>query len=166
MPYPGRFWRGAGVACAAQGSIFHLVFPFRPQFKGRQSVPAQYLLGKQAPRFRRFCDFFINKLVVKGCRSSVFLAGGVIQGIGPRPINSAEAHRTGFASWKEFNALQAFRMATTSAWAVGSLAAVTELAPRAMMTPSFTTTAPKGPPLPSRTLSMERRMASCMYILD
>jgi hypothetical protein len=39
---------------------------------------------------------------------------------------------------------------------------VTSFAPRAMMTPFFTTTAPKGPPLPLSTFSMESRMASRM----
>ena len=44
-------------------------------------------------------------------------------------------------------------MALTSAWAVGSFVSVTEFTPLAMTLPSFTTTAPKGPPCPPRTFS-------------
>src|SRR5882672_10609731 len=55
-------------------------------------------------------------------------------------------------------------MATTSAWAVGSLSAVTQLAPRAIISPSLTMTAPKGPPAPLVTLSVARRMASRMNL--
>ena len=51
-------------------------------------------------------------------------------------------------------------MATTSAWAVGSAEEVTSLAPRAIILPSFTITAPKGPPFPEVTFSIESLMAS------
>src|SRR5882672_4496750 len=53
-------------------------------------------------------------------------------------------------------------MATISAWAVGSLAVVTAFHPRLIIRPSLTTSAPNGPPLPSRIFSTERRIASCM----
>lgn len=55
-------------------------------------------------------------------------------------------------------------MATTSACAVGSFAEVTLLAPLPTICPPFTTTAPKGPPLPDATFSTERRMASFMNL--
>ncbi len=42
--------------------------------------------------------------------------------------------------------LQASRIATTSAWPVGSFVEVTWLLPRPTISPSLTTTAPKGPP--------------------
>ena len=48
---------------------------------------------------------------------------------------------------KVFRCAQAARMATTSACAVGSLLAVTRLKPSPTTRPSFTMTAPKGPPL-------------------
>ena len=56
---------------------------------------------------------------------------------------------------------QACRMAVTSAWAVGSLSSVTRFDAPATTLPSFTITAPKGPP-PCSTLSSARRMASRM----
>jgi hypothetical protein len=40
---------------------------------------------------------------------------------------------------------------------------VTWFTPRAIILPSLTTTAPKGPPLPSFTLAMESRIASNIY---
>jgi hypothetical protein len=55
-------------------------------------------------------------------------------------------------------------MATTSACAVGSLVAVTRLKPSPTTRPSFTMTAPKGPPLRctfSRDSWMARRMKAC-----
>ena len=63
------------------------------------------------------------------------------------------------------NLRQASRMVFTSAWAVGSLSMVTLLERPAMISPSFTMTAPKGPP-PFFTLSSARRMASRMYSLS
>ena len=50
-------------------------------------------------------------------------------------------------------------MATTSACAVGSLVAATELTPLAMSWFSLTTNAPNGPPCPERTLFTARSMA-------
>src|SRR3546814_10788586 len=41
---------------------------------------------------------------------------------------------------------QASRIATTSAWAVGSFCEVTRFQPSPTISPSFTTTAPNGPP--------------------
>src|SRR5262245_39200570 len=60
---------------------------------------------------------------------------------------------------------QASRIATTSAWAVGSLERVTWLAPEAITMPSFTTRAAKGQP-PRRTLATAISMACCMKELD
>ena len=51
-------------------------------------------------------------------------------------------------------------MTFTSAWAVGSLSGTTVLPEEAMILPSFTMTAPKGPPLWFFTFSTARRMAS------
>ena len=62
------------------------------------------------------------------------------------------------------SAWQALRMAVTSACAVGSLEAVTWLAPVAMTLPSFTMTAPNGPPRPLVTLVVARSMACCMNL--
>src|SRR5215471_5576378 len=53
-------------------------------------------------------------------------------------------------------------MATTSAWAVGSVAMVTWFTPSAMIALFLTMTAPKGPPCPLRTLSRESWMARAM----
>src|SRR5947209_2195355 len=53
-------------------------------------------------------------------------------------------------------------MATTSAWAVGSLLVVTRLEPTARTSPSRTMTAPNGPPRPDVTLSVAKSMACCM----
>src|ERR1700756_4582718 len=69
-------------------------------------------------------------------------------------------------SWCVFKILQAWRMAFTSAWAVGSLVLVTLFAARAIIFPSFTTTAPKGPPLPDLTLFTESSIASCINFLS
>src|SRR5574344_616073 len=57
------------------------------------------------------------------------------------------------------NLEQAERIALTSAWAVGSCWEVTRLTPVAIISPSRTMTAPKGPP-PFFTFSIERRIAS------
>ena len=59
---------------------------------------------------------------------------------------------------KVCKAWQALRMADTSAWAVGSLLSVTRFTPVATISPSFTITAPKGPP-PLATFWMDRAMA-------
>lgn len=67
-------------------------------------------------------------------------------------------------SWNVFRAAQASRMATTSAWAVGSLQTVTKLLPRPTTCPFRTTTAPKGPPCLVRRTFMERPMASLMKV--
>src|ERR1700730_10207832 len=61
---------------------------------------------------------------------------------------------------------QASRMATISACAVGSLVAVTQLAPSAMTRPSFATRAAKGPPRPERTFSRASAMARRMNSAD
>src|ERR1700730_10274031 len=53
-------------------------------------------------------------------------------------------------------------MATISACAVGSLVRVTRFVPLAMMRPSLTITAAKGPPLPERTFSSASAMARFM----
>src|SRR5215472_3824229 len=53
-------------------------------------------------------------------------------------------------------------MAMISAWAVGSLEEVTSFAPSAIIFPSFTTTAPNGPPRPERTFSIASAMARAM----
>src|SRR5579875_669660 len=53
----------------------------------------------------------------------------------------------------------AARIAFTSACAVGSLVAVTELAPSPTISPWRTTTAPNGPPLPRTTFSVASSMA-------
>lgn len=55
----------------------------------------------------------------------------------------------------------AFLMAVTSAWAVGSLLAVTRFTPVATTSPWRVITAPNGPP-PLRTLFTERAMALFM----
>lgn len=55
-------------------------------------------------------------------------------------------------------------MATTSACAVGSLVDVTLFTPLAITFPSFTITAPKGPPFPFSTFAIERRMAFFMNL--
>src|SRR5216684_2002420 len=57
-------------------------------------------------------------------------------------------------------------MATISACAVGSLVAVTRLAPSAMMRPSFAMSAAKGPPWPERTFSKASAMARRMKSAD
>jgi hypothetical protein len=51
-------------------------------------------------------------------------------------------------------------MAVTSAWAVGSLAEVTQFQPRAMIFPRRTTTAPNGPPQLARIFVRASRMAA------
>src|SRR5258708_1404374 len=53
-------------------------------------------------------------------------------------------------------------MATISAWAVGSLAEVTQFHPSARIAPSLTITAPKGPPAPASIFSRDRAMARRM----
>lgn len=58
-----------------------------------------------------------------------------------------------------FSFLQALRIALTSACAVGSLLAVTRFTPVATTLPSFTITAPNGPP-PFLTLLSAREIAS------
>ena len=60
--------------------------------------------------------------------------------------------------------LHALRMVLTSAWAVGSLSVVTLLPDEAIILPSFTITAPKGPPWFS-IFSLATRMASSMNFL-
>src|SRR5271154_4901966 len=74
------------------------------------------------------------------------------------------AKRVQSASWKVPRALQASRIATTSACAVGSQVEVTWLLPRPTTIPARTTTHPNGPPLPERTASSERRIASRMNV--
>ena len=54
-------------------------------------------------------------------------------------------------------------MATTSACAVGSEFGTTRFVPVAMISPSLTMTAPKGPP-PVSIFSIERLMASSMNL--
>jgi hypothetical protein len=51
----------------------------------------------------------------------------------------------------------------TSAWAVGSEFGTTRLAPVAMISPSFTMTAPKGPP-PVSMFSIDRLIAISMNL--
>ena len=63
-------------------------------------------------------------------------------------------------NWNVERVLQASRIATISAWAVGSQVDVTWLLPRPTTAPARTTTQPKGPPRPERTPSTERRIAS------
>src|SRR5580700_3220350 len=53
-------------------------------------------------------------------------------------------------------------MATTSAWALGSLAEVTWFHPSAMISPLYTITAPNGPPLLSCIFSSANATARCM----
>jgi len=60
-------------------------------------------------------------------------------------------------------AVAAFRIAVISAWAVGSLLAVTLFTPVAITTPSLTMTAPNGPPAPESTLPVARLMAMRKY---
>src|SRR5271157_448117 len=74
---------------------------------------------------------------------------------------SQEEYRSQPDSWKLPRTRQAWRMASISAWAVGSLADVTRLAPSAMILPSLTIRAAKGPPWPEFTFSMARAMARC-----
>src|ERR1035441_5994982 len=62
------------------------------------------------------------------------------------------------ASWKSPSTRHASRMATISAWAVGSLARVTWLVPVEITIPSFTTSAANGPPF-RRTFSTARSIA-------
>src|SRR5258708_32025639 len=57
-------------------------------------------------------------------------------------------------------------MATISACAVGSLLAVTRLAPSAMSRPCFATRAAKGPPRRERTFSRASAMARRMKAAD
>src|SRR5260370_2752031 len=57
-------------------------------------------------------------------------------------------------------------MATIAACAVGSLLAVTRLAPSAMTRPSFAMSAAKGPPRPERTFSRASAMARRMKSAD
>src|SRR5688500_13387924 len=57
------------------------------------------------------------------------------------------------------SALQALRIAVTSACAVGSFVDVTRFQPSAITLPSLTTMAPNGPPAPSRMRSAESRTA-------
>src|SRR3974377_500735 len=67
------------------------------------------------------------------------------------------------ASENVLSALQAARIAQTSPWAVGSLVAVTMLAPSATIRPSRAMTAPKGPPLREITFSVASAMARRKY---
>src|SRR5712692_4147487 len=69
-------------------------------------------------------------------------------------------------SWKAPSCLQASRMATISACAVGSFVEVTWLVPSAMIFPPFAMTAAKGPPFPDRTFSSESSMALAMKRFD
>src|SRR5213080_1759308 len=63
---------------------------------------------------------------------------------------------------KEPAAAQALRIATISAWAVGSLPAVTWFQPSAMIRPSRTITAPNGPVPSCRIFSSDSAIARCM----
>src|SRR5271154_5149086 len=62
-------------------------------------------------------------------------------------------------SWKLPIAVHALRIATISPCAVGSLVAVTRLAPVATISPPRTMTAPKGPPRPDVTFSVASAIA-------
>src|SRR5207245_9431799 len=66
------------------------------------------------------------------------------------------------SSWKVLSRRQASRIATISAWAVGSLLEVTSLQPRPTILLDLTTIAPKGPPLLRRIIWMESRIAPRM----
>ena len=78
---------------------------------------------------------------------------------------SQEVYMTQSESLKVSSLRQAALIADTSAWAVGSLLAVTLLAPVAMTSPSLTITAPKGPP-PFLTFSTEISIAICIKCLS
>ena len=61
-----------------------------------------------------------------------------------------------------FSTAAALRMASTSAWAVGSPVSRTRFWPRATISPSLVMTAPNGPPQLLSTDSLARRHASSM----
>src|SRR5271155_5763799 len=67
-------------------------------------------------------------------------------------------------SWKLPIAVHALRIATISPCAVGSLVAVTRLAPVATISPPRTMTAPKGPPRPDVTFSVASAIAFSIKI--
>src|SRR4030095_14565535 len=78
-------------------------------------------------------------------------------GQGSQLVYISQPCRVKEPSWR-----QAARMATTSAWAVGSLPDVTWLCPSAMTWPLRAMTAPNGPPRPARIFSADRAMARRM----
>lgn len=71
---------------------------------------------------------------------------------------SQEEIRMQSSNWKEFRTLQAFRMAVTSAWAVGSPEPRTSLQPSATNSLWRMITAANGPPFPLATFSSDKAL--------
>ena len=158
-----------GTAC----DISVLQYRMRSSFcfhSRKGSSPASRIIGSNGicRSAVRALQFIVDERIVKPGVGGVARGRREIHAVRPRPVNRAQAHRTGLATGVDFAAGQLKRAQRAAGFADrghlgvrrGIIRRVTEFAPVAMTWPSFTTIAPNGPPRPERTFSTARRIAS------
>jgi hypothetical protein len=139
-----------------------------PGFEHHLGLVPKTLLHRDRAAPGQQAEFPLEGTVIEPGRGGIIAGCGEVDVIQPCPVDGGEAQRARLATGVDLATArenvpsreQASRMATTSAWAVGSFVEVTRFQPRPTICPSRTMTAPNGPPSLASIFSMERRIAS------